>query len=343
MRVLILGGTKFIGAATARALVARGHEVTCFHRGRTHGALPDGLRCVHGERAALGQHEDALRRLAPDVLLDFLPLTRADGRQAVGLARALGARRLVAVSSCDVYRAFGVLLGREPGEPEPAPASEDSPVRSVHYLYRGATPRAADDPDRWQDDYEKLEVEDEVRAAGDLEPVVVRLPMVYGPADPRRRTAPWVRRMLDGRPAIVLGDRLARWRAPRSYVDDAGRAVALCCEHPAAAGRVYNVAEPDPLDEAGWVAAIGAALGWGGRVVVVPEAELAPPLRQPLRLEQDLAIDARRVRDELGWQEEVSRAEALARTVAREREQPPWPVDAAEYAAEDAALARAGG
>ena len=45
-KVLVLGGTDFVGPAIVGAALARGDQVTIFHRGQT-GAEPDGVRVVH--------------------------------------------------------------------------------------------------------------------------------------------------------------------------------------------------------------------------------------------------------------------------------------------------------
>ena len=42
MRVLVIGGTGFIGPYVVRRLVAQGHDVAVFHRGRTQADLPSG-------------------------------------------------------------------------------------------------------------------------------------------------------------------------------------------------------------------------------------------------------------------------------------------------------------
>jgi 2'-hydroxyisoflavone reductase len=50
VRLLILGGTQFVGRAVVEAALARGHEVTLFHRGRTNPALFPEAEHVHGDR-----------------------------------------------------------------------------------------------------------------------------------------------------------------------------------------------------------------------------------------------------------------------------------------------------
>jgi hypothetical protein len=62
----------------------------------------------------------------------------------------------------------------------------------------------------------------------------------------------------------------------------------------------------------------------------------------PLRFEQGLDYDTTRLRRELGYEEPVSEEEALHRTIAWERANPPGQLDPAQfdYAAEDRALSK---
>jgi nucleoside-diphosphate-sugar epimerase len=48
-KVLVLGGTDFVGPAVVGAALARGDDVTIFHRGQT-GSAPKGVRALHGDR-----------------------------------------------------------------------------------------------------------------------------------------------------------------------------------------------------------------------------------------------------------------------------------------------------
>jgi nucleoside-diphosphate-sugar epimerase len=343
MRVLVLGGTSFIGPAVVRRLDALGHEVAVFHRGQTESELPPSVEHLHGDRADLPGMADAFARLAPEVVVDMRPLTERDARAVVDAFAGL-AHRLVALSSGDVYRAFDVLRGVEPGPAEPVPLAEDASLRPRLYPYREEPPRAPDDPHRWRDDYDKILVERVVLGSPDLPGTVLRLPMVYGPGDYQHRLFGYLKRMDDRRPAILLGAGLARWRASRGYVDNVAAAIALAATDDRAAGRVYNVAEPDALPEADWVRAIGEAAGWRGEVVVLPDERLPAHLRQGLNPEQHLVVDSGRIRRELGYAEPVARVEALRQTVAWERAHPPAtsPPEAFDYAAEDATLAAAG-
>lgn len=340
MRILLIGGTSFMGPAVARELLAGGHAVAAYHRGQTEGAVPEGVTHIHGEREALAAARPALEQFAPDVVIHMILMQAA---QAEAFERALTgvAKRAVVISSQDVYRSFGRVNGIEPGPPDAEVITEDSPLREHLYPYRGETPRAEDDPMRWMDDYDKILVERVVMSAPDLPCAVLRLPAVYGPLDKQRRFHPYLKRMDDGRPVVALDAAEADWRWTHAYVEDVAHAIALAATDPRSAGRIYNVGEEriPSLEER--VRAVGAAAGWQGRVVRAPAGRLPEAMRFGLTMLQDIVVDSTRIRTELGYREVTPLAETYTRTVAWERANPVAQDDSAafDYAAEDAALA----
>jgi nucleoside-diphosphate-sugar epimerase len=314
MRILVIGGTNFIGPHLVRRLVKFGHEVAVFHRGRTHTELPASVQHLLGDRHRLVDHRDEFRRLGPEVVVDMIAYTEDDARGLVETSRGL-ARRMVVLSSGDVYRAYGRLIGTEPGPVEPTPLAEDAPLRTVLFPYRDQ----ALGTDDFVSSYDKIPVERTVMAAPKLPATVLRLPMTYGPGDGSGRLSPYWTRMDNGRPAIRLDAGLARWKCPRGYVENVAAAIALAVEDERAAGRIFNIAESPAFREAEWVRKIGEAVGWQGEVGTVPEGRIPVPYR----FEQDLDTDSNRIRAELGFTEPVSLAEALERTIAWERANPP--------------------
>jgi nucleoside-diphosphate-sugar epimerase len=254
------------------------------------------------------------------------------------------ARRVVAISSEDVYRAYDVLRGIDSGPVDPVPLTEDSPLRSRLNPYRGEAPRAPDDPQRWIDDYDKILVERAVMGDPELPGTVLRLPAVYGPGDWQHRLFPYLKRMEDRRTAILMSEATAQWRWSRGYVENVAEAIVLAVANDRAAGRIYNVADAEALPEADWVRAIGRAAGWEGEVLVLPEDRLPAHLRDQANKEQHWVVSTDRIRRELGYTDPIELDEALRRTVEWERANPPRTVDAAQfdYAAEDAALAGTG-
>lgn len=330
MRVLVLGGTRFIGPPVVDALLAAGHEVALFHRG-----ISDRKRRrrdvahVIGDRKSLDDHAAALRATRPDVIVDMIAMTEQDARGVVELFRGL-AGRVVAISSGDVYRAFGRVNGIEGGPVETGRLTEDAPLRTARFPYAQRAP-----------DYDKILVEEQYLGEPSLPGTILRLPMVYGHGDYQHRFHQYIRRMDDRRPVILLEQVFARWRFARIYVDNVARAVAQAVDRPKAAGRVYNVAEPNTPTIAEAVAAIGNVVGWQGEIRTLPNEQCPPHLRSDAgRYEQHIDFDTTRIREELGYREAITREQALALTVVWEREHPPERVDRRQfdYEAEDRAL-----
>src|SRR5687767_10052621 len=122
MRILILGGTRFIGLETTRQLSASGHEILVYHRGRSEGDLPLAVHHLHDEFASLGNHLEEIRAFRPQVVLDTFPLREEDGRR-VHLLKGI-VERAVILSSADEYRAFNRIYRIEQGPPDPTPLTE---------------------------------------------------------------------------------------------------------------------------------------------------------------------------------------------------------------------------
>ena len=313
MRILIIGGTSFIGPPLVRHLTNLGHEVAVFHKGQTHADLPSGVGTILGDRHELGVHIDEFRRFNPEIVVDMIAFNEQDATGLVETFRGL-ARRSVVISSADVYRAYGKFLGAEPGPIESTPLTEDAPLREILFPYR----KPADGPNDFAYSYDKIPVEVVVLGDPELPGTVLRLPMVHGPGDAGRRLSPYLKRMDDRRSAIVLDEAMAAWKCPRGYVEDVAAAIALTVADERATGRVYNVAEPIAFSEAEWVTRIGEIVGWRGQVLTAPRGRI--PF--PYRMEQSLEPDSSRIRRELGFAETVDSRTALEQTIAWERANP---------------------
>lgn len=337
MRVLVIGGTNFIGPHVVAALDRLGAEITVYHRGIHEPALPPAVRHIHSPRASVPflHFPSELTEPAPDVVLHMFPVGQDDTRAA--MARFAGiVERLVAISSGDVYRAYGRLLGSEPGPPEPVPLTENAALRESLYPYRSTAAGPAD----WTYHYEKILVERAVLATSAPAGTVLRLPAVYGPGDPYRRLRSYIKRMDDGRPAILLESAQAAWRWTHGYVENVAQAIALTVLDPRTAGRVYNLGESSVPTMAQRVRLIGQVAGWDGAIVPLHADRLPQHLRAPYEPRQDLVVDVSRFRTELDFTEPLTVEEGLRRTIAWERANPPETGDPGptEYAAEDAAL-----
>ncbi len=119
MNVLIIGGTRFLGAAVARELVARGSSVTVFHRGQTAADLPETVTHVLGDARDPSLVEETLKTGFFGAVVDtilrvedlewYLPLLE----QHTGC--------LVHCGSTGVYAPMAAVPARE-DDPTPCPA-----------------------------------------------------------------------------------------------------------------------------------------------------------------------------------------------------------------------------
>ncbi|MDH3734746.1 MAG: NAD-dependent epimerase/dehydratase family protein [Gemmatimonadota bacterium] len=191
MRVLILGGTGFIGPHMVRRLQAGGHEVTLFNRGRSNPGLFPGVETLIGDRD--GQL-DALRGNNWDLVIDnsgYVPRHVRDSAQL--LQDSVG--RYIFTSTGSVY-AFDQDEITEDGTllPIEEPESED-----VNRYYGPL----------------KILCENAVLDAFGDRGTIVRLHVVAGPGDPTDRYTYWPVRIARGGTVIAPGSRTT----PVQYID----------------------------------------------------------------------------------------------------------------------------
>ena len=332
MKVLVIGGTGFIGPYVVRQLSGMGHAVSIFHRGRTKTDLP--AEQIIGDRRAL-----ATLRPKADVVIDLILSSGAQAQSMMNAFRGI-AGRVVVASSMDVYRACGVLHGSEEGPLEPVPLTEESALRTKLQTYPPAQIKMLQQFFGWLDDeYDKIPVERAVLGDPELPGTVLRLPMIYGPGDRLHRFRPVLKRIDDGRRVILFEENQAAWRSPRGYVENVAAALALAAVSEHAAGRIYNVAETPAFSELDWARKIAAATGWEGRFITLPKERMPAHLLQPGNSAQHWVADSTRIRQELSYREPVPLNEAIQRTIDSERAHPPedFSPHTFDYAAEDAA------
>jgi 2'-hydroxyisoflavone reductase len=260
MRVLVIGGNRFLGLELVTRLLAHGHDVTLFNRG----TLPDpfGQR-VHRLRGDRGG--DAFdRQLAGtvwDAVFDFALFT---AEQAQRTARVLTGRvgHFIGVSSGQVYLVRDVV---------PVPAHE----RDFDGALMGA-PTTPYDLEQWRYGIEKRDIEGIITRA--LPTSLVRLPMVHGGRDYYRRLDSIAYRLLDHGPLLVTRPdaRVQHVYAP-AVVRHLHR---LLARGPSGA---FNLAQPDFFTVRAFLERLGEVLGVTPHLeVTTPEALLARGL-DPLK------------------------------------------------------------
>ncbi|NUT04190.1 MAG: NAD-dependent epimerase/dehydratase family protein [Hamadaea sp.] len=233
MRVLIVGGTRFVGRHITEAVLAAGHEVAVLHRGTTGaGLFPEATHLTADRDGDLG----VLRGTRWDATID---VSAYRPEQVSALAGALGdgAGHYVFVSTVSVY-----------DTPAHAGYREDSPLLTGT---EGYGPR-------------KVLCEQAARAAFGPPTLVVRPTYVIGPYDHTGRFTYWVRRLARGGEVLAPG----RPEVPIQLVDARDQAAFLA--HgivTGLAGTFHAVGEPMPFSAmleriASAVAPPGTKLTW---------------------------------------------------------------------------------
>jgi nucleoside-diphosphate-sugar epimerase len=315
MNVAVLGGTGFIGSAVVQRLVARGASVVAISRGRCAAALPAGVVHETADRQDSAALAAIIGRQRPSVLIDIVPMTMA-GTQPVLDAIADAGLRYVMISSCDVYANYGGLLRRE----TPAPldvSEEESPLRTRLYPFRDVLPA---DGAALADEYDKIPIEQAVRADTRLRATILRLPMVYGPGDQQHRFG-WIVQAIGEGEVIEVDERYAAWKSTHGFITDVADAIALAALDERGAGRTYNLGEPRARMMAAWIELVAAVMDRNVEVVPVGPARKAAgfDMAQQADLRYALEISTRRIRDELEFAEIVPPDDAILQTVEWEK------------------------
>lgn len=300
MRVLVTGGTGFVGRRVVQELQDAGHSVRLACRAEPTSAQVSAIRIgsigpdTDWHRALEGM--DAVVHLAARVHVmrddrrggdEFRRINTEGTLRLARAAAQAGARRFVFMSSIKVNGEF--TTGR---------------------------PFSANDHPRACDDYaqSKLAAEHGLWKLSGLEPVVIRPPLVHGPGA-KGNLARLCRLAGAGLP-VPLGGMDNR----RDLVGIANLAglVERCLVHPAAAGELFLVSDGEPLSTTRLYELIAAALGRPARLFHVP-VPVMHALARPLgltgeikRLTQSLELDIGKTRQLLEWQPRVSAAEGIA-------------------------------
>ncbi|MFE5245515.1 MULTISPECIES: NAD-dependent epimerase/dehydratase family protein [unclassified Streptomyces] len=312
-RVLVTGGTGFVGHHLVERLRERGDEVTVFDVTAPGGAPRPGVRTVEGDlrdTAALeraGRGVDVVYHLAAVVgvdqylsrPLDVIDINFSGTRNVLDIAARAGAK-VVLASTSEVFGKNPAVPWREDGDRVLGPTTSDrwsyasSKALAEHLTFAFA------------------------RQHG-LDARIVRYFNVYGPRQrPAYVVSRSVHRALNGRPLVVYdGGRQTRCF---TYVDDAVTGTIRAADEPAAAGEVFNIGS---MVETDMGTVVGLVAGLTGRTAVV-HVDTAAALGQSY---EDLG---RRVPDNtkagkvLDWRPETSLRDGLARTIEWARASDWW-------------------
>lgn len=215
MRLLVLGGTEFVGKAVVDEGLSRGWEVTTLNRGSQE--PQDGVAALHGDRT----RKDGLTALGGgiwDMVVDTWSWAPAAVRDSAALL-AGRADHYVYVSSRSVYL-----------QPTPADAAETAPLVD------------ASPDDDTADDYARAKAGGELAAQsafGDRA-LLVRAGLILGPHENVGRLPWWLRRIARGGEVLAPGPA----EAGIQYIDARDLALWALTAAEGGLGGAYNVVSP---------------------------------------------------------------------------------------------------
>jgi 2'-hydroxyisoflavone reductase len=221
MKILVLGGTQFVGRHIVETLVAAGHSVSIFNRGKTADELPAHVERLRGDRDTGAIGLATLKGHVWDVCVDVSGFTARQVRaSAEELRNSVG--HYVFVSAVSAY-----------GEPKSGPVYESQP----------RLPPAAEDVTEVNGDtYGRLKAtcENIIEEIYADRCAMLRPQIVAGPHDPIDRVSYWVRRSTQGGEMLAPGDGSDHVQ----FIDarDVARFTKLVCEKSLQGS--YNLAGP---------------------------------------------------------------------------------------------------
>lgn len=306
MKVLVTGANGFVGSMLCKVLRERGDEIRpIVRRSNTSvvdavvigdiGANTDWAKHLDGVDVVvhLAARTHVVRETAADPLREYRDINVLGTERLARSAVQAGVRRFVYVSSVKVN---GEVTTSRPFRESDKPTPED---------YYGQT--------KW----EAEQVLSELAANTDMETVVIRPPLVYGPGVKANllallkavhRGVPLPFGLVDNRRSLVALDNL---------VD----ALVAAIDHPRAAGEVFLVSDGVDLSTRELVTKLAEAMGKKPRLLPVPSGFVGFGLRVLgkgdiyEKLFGSLQVDSAKIRERLSWKPVVSVDEALRATV----------------------------
>jgi nucleoside-diphosphate-sugar epimerase len=252
VKILIVGGTGLISTAITRELLARGHEVTHYNRGKSEVRFEGPVHNIIGDRNDFAVFERQMVGTF-DCVIDMICFTPPQAESAV---RAFKGRagQFIFCSTVDVYQKPAARY----------PILENEP-RVLRNDYGG----------------NKTQCENiflDAHQRGELNVTIIRPAMTYGEGGSVVELTGWgtkyIDRMRKGKPIIVHGDGSSLWGA--CHIDDAAVAFAGAVGNAATSGKAYHVTGEEWLTWNQYYQALAQAAGAPEpRLVHIPTDMLA--------------------------------------------------------------------
>ncbi len=207
MRILIMGGTRFIGVYLTEVLVERGHEVVLFNRGNRPAPI-EGVRQIRGDRQDGNQLKEKLAGESFDAIFDNNGRELSDTQPLVEIFKGK-IRHFIYVSSAGVYLKSDQMPHRE-GDPVDPNSRHKGKHQTEVYLAESGIP--------WTS---------------------IRPTYIYGPKNYNDLEAWFFDRIVRDRPLLIPGNGLHITQF--GHVRDLAKAMAAVLANEEAINQIYNI------------------------------------------------------------------------------------------------------
>ncbi|MGL5805909.1 MAG: NAD-dependent epimerase/dehydratase family protein [Xenococcaceae cyanobacterium] len=281
MRVLIMGGTRFIGVYLTKVLIERGHEVVLFNRGKKSAPI-EGIQQIHGDRTDPSQLKEKLANESFDAIFDNNGRELSDTQPLVEIFLDK-VKHFVYVSSAGVYLKSEQMPHIEGDSVDPNSRHKGKHVTEA-YLAKSGIP--------WTS---------------------VRPTYIYGPQNYNDLEAWFFDRIVRNRPIPIPGEGLHITQF--GHVKDLATAMAQVLDNPKASGQIYNISGDRYVTFTGLARACAQAAGKSSEEIKLvyynpKNFDFGKRKAFPIRVQHFFA-EVQKAKNDLNWQPEFDLVSGL--------------------------------
>jgi len=289
MKILIIGGTHFLGYHITKRFLDDGHEIVLFNRGLTPQDFGSRVELIRGDRY---DYQDFFKKLHGkkfDAVVDMIAFKAEDSQTAINTFQP-HVRHFIHISTSAVY-----LVTKD----YPTPLREEDFGRELY-------PRPEKNPEWWEYGYHKRKCEEVLRKAHEKTgfPVTMfRLPIVMGERDYTLRAYSYFVRIEDSRPLILPDGGLNAFT--HVYQGDVVKTIASNLLNKNSFGHAYNLAQEEILTLKTFVMRAAEILQRKTEIVDIPAKVLEntsiKTLFSPLFMRRSFILQTLKAKNELNF------------------------------------------